>query len=753
MNDPSSRASYSPTDIGRLIQHVALNQSEWWNDAVERLVIACTYKLGQATEFEIRSAVANSCGIDHNSSLLTTAIADLITAGAIVQFGEDLRLSEETHLQSQEHERLTLDAESRARRRFDDMAVSRNLGFRSDELWSLLETEVVLPMVEHMGAQMYGLLGSRTSDDRGDFDEPLAERIAQYSESVRSLFADFLDPSDGDIRQFVLRRLNAQYAIDAAALPKSSLDKLTHLGERAGRIDVFLDTNVVFSVLGLHENPGDDVAVRLVRLAEELKDTIDLRLYVLPETVEETRRTLRAIVHSLSDFRGQPNLAEAATRTRLYGLASAYFEAAKRSPQLLTADDYFGPYESDLVSILRQRSIELYNTDLSPLHVDQEVLDDMHELEERQSFRPQGSKPYAANLHDMVLWHFVKSRRSSRVESPLDAKAWIVTLDYGLLRFDRDRQIEVGRPAVCLLPSSLIQFFQFWVPSVAQLDEALVGSVRQPLLFLEYDRQAEEVTLRILRQISRFSDAEDLDPDLVTEILTNEALRNRLSETREGTAGRRKVASDITDDSHIVEEGMMTILASLQADVSELTQERDGQAGEISDLRDQLEKSVPRSDLETETVARTEAVRHLQEVESDRDRIREEYAALKETASLLESRVESIEDAERMRRSRRERLAGATRQVLIVVAVVIPALAFALVVGMILAQGLWPALRWSSSVVAGALVLVHGLEIAAKHSRFGTQSLIRRLLRARNGVWGLVVAVGAALLAEWILEG
>ena len=82
---------------------------------------------------------------------------------------------------------------------------------------------------------------------------------------------------------------------------------------------------------------------------------------------------------------------------------------------------------------------------------------------------------------------------------------------------------------MCLEPSSLIQLFQFWVPSSTQLDEALVGSVRQPLLFLKFDTESEQVTLRILKQLSRFEASKDLDPEVVTEILTNTALRDRLS--------------------------------------------------------------------------------------------------------------------------------------------------------------------------------------------------------------------------------
>ena len=191
----------------------------------------------------------------------------------------------------------------------------------------------------------------------------------------------------------MLRRLNAQYVIDAAALPQEALTRLSHLGRKAGRVDVFLDTNFLFSVLDLHANPGDDVAKDLLTLVQDLKGRVDLRLYVLPETVDEARRTLREMIARLGDFRGQPNLAEAAARTRSLGLTSRYFEAAQRSSMPLTAEDFFGPYESNLITVLRSKSVELYNTDLSQLRVAQEVVDDLLDQEENQErYRPRGAK-------------------------------------------------------------------------------------------------------------------------------------------------------------------------------------------------------------------------------------------------------------------------------------------------------------------------------------------------------------------------
>ena len=119
-------------------------------------------------------------------------------------------------------------------------------------------------------------------------------------------------------------------------------------------------------------------------------------------------------------------------------------------------------------------------------------------------------------------------------------------------------------PPVCLEPSSLIQLFQFWIPSSINLDEALVGSVRQPLLFLTFDKQSEQVTLRILSEISRFEGIGDLDADTASTILTSTALRNRLITSE----------NDRPNDQELVKEEFVKVAQRLGEQVINLQNEK-----------------------------------------------------------------------------------------------------------------------------------------------------------------------------------
>ncbi len=280
----------------------------------------------------------------------------------------------------------------------------------------------------------------------------------------------------------------------------------------------------------LTDNPRNETAGDLVKLVVAVRDSIDVQLCVLPITVDEAQRTLRDVVFKLANVRPGPRIAAAANDFGTTGLVGAYLTAASKSgSNHLTPQEFFGPYEDNLVSVLAASGIRLLNTDLDKLRVAQDVVDDVLALEEDQkAHRQKGPKPYESNLHDMVLWHYAKSRRPAIVESPADAQVWVCTLDHQLIAFDRRKRQGRRTPPICLTPSSLIQLIQFWAPRSPEMDIALVGSMREPLLFLDFDIGTERATIDILGALSRFENIDDFSTATVMKILSNDALRTKL---------------------------------------------------------------------------------------------------------------------------------------------------------------------------------------------------------------------------------
>ena len=94
------------------------------------------------------------------------------------------------------------------------------------------------------------------------------------------------------------------------------------------RVRILLDTNFLFSILSLHDNPSNEVAQDLIRLTTQAKPNIRVELYVLPITVEETRRVLREVMARLSGMVLTKNIAAAAVKLSSSGLFNQYMQAA-----------------------------------------------------------------------------------------------------------------------------------------------------------------------------------------------------------------------------------------------------------------------------------------------------------------------------------------------------------------------------------------------------------------------------------------
>ncbi len=717
-------------DLIRLVQHVALNESGWWDRAIERLTLACSYLLGPSTHDALCAKVTASSGVQINSQRLLSAIEKLLESGSLVNIGEEIQVAEEIKRSLRRQENETLIAEDMAYEKFGYLAHQYDLENQKEELWTVLETDVILPIIRHIGAQIYGrFFSSSSANDR--IGPQVNELYESYGDKVRRLFTEFMNSTDDHIKGFVLRRLNAQYILDAAALPGDALDRLANLNTKPSRIDIFLDTNVLLYCLDLRHSSGER-AVELLKLADQLRHRINLQFYVLPITVEETKRVIRGVISSLEGFRGQRNFAKAALLVTQQGIASRYFEEVNRSSIMLTAQEFFGPYESDLLTILRDKSIELYNTDLESLRTDQNVIDDIHHLIEKQeNYKYRRVKSYEANLHDMVLWHFTSQLRGTN-ESPFKISSWIVTLDYGLRSFDKYKHQNTQTLPICLDPASLIHMFQFWIPSSSELDEALVGSLRHPLLFLDFDIQSEQITIKILGQLSRYIGAEDLSPEVVREVLINSTLRERISGT---STTSTEDSLPMLDFSPVLHE----LNNKLKHSRLEIEKERSEYENEYA-RRIALEDSLTK-----ERKSKLRSEEKIQRLTSGFSELKSSMNALKRVNEELEIRV----------REQDQKLIAGTEDRRVFIGT------FITVIGSIISSSvIWAVIsRWWRSDLAIIIAtmcalfsLLWGLRLVIKGTRFTERPYLRWLVKHPwlNYTITTLLSIGSSLIANWL---
>ncbi|MEA3460192.1 MAG: hypothetical protein U9R11_05930 [Chloroflexota bacterium] len=525
-----------PMELVSLVHYIELNKAGWWDVAAQRLILAAMWIAGRPlTLDQIIDEARESLHLRLERAKAEALVTHLRQAGVVLALSDDrLKISEQS---CRDFEKEVGEAEAvqcRARDKFMDIVDRLCPDLEPEEAWRAVNEELFLPTVREMGCRFYNLIADEDVEigEIPSFQNFLDQYPPDVSIQLQEAIPCYLFSGDIDVRSYILRYLSAYFFLEAGNLSDQTIQALAKSMDKLLSFRIFVDTNFIFSVLGVHANPSDEAAQTALALTKRLSDRISVQLYVVPPTVEETKQAIQWRLDKLGNLRLTPNMARASLRQpELTGFIRRLAEEAERLGEPLMVKDYFGPYVTNLIQILRAKGLELYNADLREYRTNQLVIDDVtSQMEYEQRTYGEGAKTYEKMLHDMVLWHFVRAQRPAVIESPLEAESWIVTVDYRFLGFDafKGRTLHEEIP-VCLHPAALIQLLQFWVPRTAELEETLYSSWVWPLLFQEFDPKAEEVTIRILRALSRFENIGDLPSAILDRILVNQALRQKMS--------------------------------------------------------------------------------------------------------------------------------------------------------------------------------------------------------------------------------
>lgn len=740
-----------PREYIALIEHMELNEAGWWVFGIQRLVLAALWMQGPTNEDQLSGVIGQLTGLDLDQQAIGGAVAELRSSNLLFDFPDGrLKLSEEAkRLLDAELARVD-EADRRAEALFTESLERHAVAVEAEKCWEVFNNRILTQLIKDLGARVYELLSGTPGellDASQDLDKVIADLAPTSAEQLRQAFAEFLDPGNGDVRSYVLRRLNAYFFLEAARLPRETLDALDTHHDVRRELRVFVDTNFLFSILGLHENPSNEAALALQSLIRQVANRIDVKLYVLPITVDETRRVLRNHATNLQGLAIPSNLARVPF-IQVSGLTRRYLEEASKSPTRLSADEFFGAYETDLLTVLRSKGVELYNEAIDDLRMDQDVIDDLHDQEDFQrNHRVNGAKPYEANLHDMVVWHFTSRRRPQRAESPLDERFWIVTVDFGFLSFDKHKWRKRGSAhPLCLHPATLTQFLQFWVPRDEVFEEALLGAFRLPFLQVEFDPRAEEVTLKILRKLSRYKDIDDLQPKTVGAILENQALRSRLARPHSESEADEFIEEALVSEVHTLEQQLSEHEARLtEVESRSKSDEAAFKAKLEARERDLAERSSEAEKLKSELAA------YRSDLNQERDRVEAAYSEVEELRQRLSS-LEEVLDEERLsarRRRARSRFAFLALGLIVVAALV----------SFFASQWIADSVGWPTWVVysgigvgVGALYLLALERAGSRSAELADWPLLTALGKLRIALITVAGTVTLSVLASFVYE-
>ena len=525
-----------PKALLQLIEHVELNKSGWWDSALDNVLLATTWMHGKPVPREqVRDLVASAFSLEIPTNRAADGIERLMSLKQLIET-ENGQIATTSSVADQMERRLKAaqSNEEAVRAAFFRKVANCCAPYSPEESWDLFIERYFLPLIDMLGARTLQFLGENNIGD--EHVGMLTDRFvglfgASHRTNLRSAIGSFLDPNDLNVRRYVSEHLDASFLVKASGLTNDAIIGISKFGHKRPTFRLFLDTNFLFSLLDLHENPSNESTQMLGQMLRKIGNHLSIRLNVIFPTMDEIKRTLRAAQADLVGMRMSATLADAALGTKISGIAMRFARANLASERPISAKDYFQPYLRDLTPILRSNGIEVFNAKTVEYNQRQDVVNDVLEMVDNEGLsESEQQRRYNAAIHDSILWHFVHDRRPHVFESPIEAVFWVVTNDYRLINFDQKRRrAENSAAGVCIHPAELVQMLRLWEPRSTDMDQALMSGLRLPFMFYEYDSGGEAASIRILKALSRFEHIGSLESDGIRDIVLSDAVRSKIT--------------------------------------------------------------------------------------------------------------------------------------------------------------------------------------------------------------------------------
>lgn len=619
-----------PKELISLIYHVELSKAGWRDRLIEQVLLSSCVAIGNSTSIaNLRDHILSNFGISISEGSLSRAIYELTRKGVVIKTPDGLlKITEQTKTSLEKQISEATAVEDQAKNDFKLRLSKYDLLFDVERQWSHFLEKCLVPLVSELGVKTYSLLSGQVYDisATSSYQAYLNSHAPEDHSLISKVVLEFLSSDNTNSRSFVVRQLYAHLLARAGELDDGEVQSLASKLAQSVSFTIFLDTNVVFSLLNLHENPANAVVTDLLHLLDTLASRINVKLYILPITVEETKRTLVAFRDKVAQIKFTKAMGSAVATLdgRLSGIFQKYIQVVSEQPIPVSPSEYFTPYIENLVAFLRTRKIELYNDNIETLITSQPVVDDLLQQEYREKEKPENrQKGYEVLKHDVLLWHYTNKKRDSVVESPLDAKYWVVTVDNQLLGFDSFKQRSSSNVLpVCIHPNVLVQMLQLWLPKSPELEKALIHSLRS-MVPQEFDAEAEEAAIKILKTLSQYENSANINAEVMTSILMNQALRQRL-----------RSDPDVNEQIRLVESAIITELEQAQQQLEREKVEREKSEQANRDLK---------QDILSKEQLLTEATQQAKQKSKEAEQKSKEAEDKDNDNLLLQQRISSLE--------------------------------------------------------------------------------------------------------------
>jgi hypothetical protein len=467
------------------------------------------------------------------------------------------------------------------------------------------------------GMQSVALLqpqGSLPADYQDSLHALLQDAIssldAKFHVSAREAILTFMASvgQDADRAAYMVQLADvAFYFFKLEVSPEVSQELVRRLPE----LTLFLDTNFIFGLLRLHNNPQVEVSMQLVEAVA--KHELPFKLRYHERTQKEIRDTASYYGSILRAHYWSTSLSRAAVASRrLSGIETKFHE--QNSQGHVDVNEFLRPIEHFDV-VVGDMGIKPYRTSTDRTKECAALYEEYAAfLEERGKV----DKPYEVIQHDVVLLDTVSQLRS-KAPSTMEAGTLILTCDFYLFLFDQMQARKENRLPCVILPNNFWQMLRPYMKSDIDFDKAFAETFALP----EFSVIGSGGSRACSKMLGILAAYKDFPEETATRLLTDGVLADNLSQaTNDAEFNALVEAAIVEQNAELMEEK-----AALERQAQQEAETRKALEATVNAL--QSEVTSQKRSLDAATVAaeqaseRAKAIQQASNAETDARRLAE----------------------------------------------------------------------------------------------------------------------------------
>ena len=357
------------------------------------------------------------------------------------------------------------------------------------------------------GTSLHGLLKAAVEENA---------RTVDAGDAMKAVYRFFADPSPERTR-YITSLLDATFTVYALGADKGLTEYLRGLTRR---VSLFVDTNFIFAILGLHENALVEVSKQLVELV--VNQGLPVELVVHSDTMREFQHQVSLARHSLGGGRQWSQAVSAALvqTDELSAIERRFHADNSKAPTDLTS--FFLQFAD--AAVLKQMNAKVYRRKQPR---DQSELTDLRSLEQEYSTFVQSrgvGRTQDAIAHDVSVLTDV-ARLQHRGATVTAVRALFLTTDFRLFDFDWAVCRGPGSVGTAILPSQFLQLVRPFMSVTDDFNTRFVKTFALP----EVRIVAADHIRAIGMLASLLSALPGIDEKTAVRVVTDDVLVERLS--------------------------------------------------------------------------------------------------------------------------------------------------------------------------------------------------------------------------------